>query len=379
MEIAVFGAGIAGLMSAITLRRRGHKCRVYERSCQAHGAGMGFILAPEGIARLEACGVRLSGDVGGRELESYICRDSHGRIVFEQPMPSGTRSIRRRDLATALTRALGEEETLVFGGELVNLEFNEDFHISAARLKSSAGSSPIEADLYVGADGVNSQARRALFPDWPTTLARVPEIVGLVRCEKAVQWAGRSLNKFHADDGGTALGVLPVDSEHVVWYLQFDALRFPMSRAVMDGFGRGGAEARWRFVRNLVQGWAHPVPSLVAATDFWQAHLWRPIDTDLIPHFHRGNLVLVGDAAHPFSPFTSQGVTSAIVDAVVLARELNDASPANALEEALSRYSAERHAQCAGYVAKGRELMENFLGPLSGSSTMLPMAVGTGA
>src|SRR5262245_40782174 len=331
MEIAVFGAGIAGLMSAITLRRQGHKCRVYERSRQAHGAGMGFILVPEGIARLEAFGVQLSGDVGGRELESYICRDSRGRIVFEQPMPLGTRSIRRCDLATALTRALGEEETLVFGGELVNLGFNEDFHISAAELKSGTGGSRIEADLYVGADGVNSQARRALFPDWPTTLAQVPGIVGLVHCEKAVQWAGRSLNKFHAEDGGMALGVLPVDAEHVVWYLQFDALRFPMPRAVMDGYGRDGAEARRRFVQSLVHGWAHPIPSLVAATDFWQVHLWRPIDTDLIPCFHRGNLVLVGDAAHPFSPFTSQGVTSAIVDAVVLARELDGAIPASAL------------------------------------------------
>jgi 2-polyprenyl-6-methoxyphenol hydroxylase-like FAD-dependent oxidoreductase len=102
MEIAVFGAGIAGLMTAITLRGRGHKCRVYERSRQAYDAGMGFILVPEGIARLESFGVQLTGEVSGTRLDRYLCRDAAGRIVFEQAMPVGSRGIRRRDLTVLL-------------------------------------------------------------------------------------------------------------------------------------------------------------------------------------------------------------------------------------------------------------------------------------
>lgn len=374
MEIAVFGAGIAGLMTAITLRRRGHKCHVYERSRQAQAAGMGFILVPEGIARLESFGVQLSGEVSGTALNRYLCRDAAGRIVFEQAMPAGARGIRRRDLTTALTRALGEEEILVFG-ELSNLEFREDFHVVEAELKTDARSSRIKADLYVGAEGVNSRARQALFPDWPTTPDRVPEMVGLVRCEKAVAWAEHNLNKFHADEGGIALGVLPVDAEHVVWYLQFDAMRYPMSRELINGYGRGGAEARRIFVESLVGTWAYPIPSLLGITDFSRVHLWRPIDTDLVPCFHRGNVVLVGDAAHPLSPFTSQGVSSAIADAVALAKEVSGAESPGGLEQALSRYSAQRHDQCAPFLAKGRELTDRFLEPLSESSDILPIAL----
>ncbi|HEY6307178.1 MAG TPA: NAD(P)/FAD-dependent oxidoreductase [Candidatus Angelobacter sp.] len=374
MEIAVFGAGIAGLMTTITLRGRGHQCHVYERSRQAHDAGMGFILVPEGIRCLQSFGVQLTGDVGGTALHHYLCRDAEGRIVFEQAMPAGTRGIRRRDLTTALMRALGEE-AVVFGGELSNLEFSKDFDVVEAELKSSTGRSQVAADLYVGAEGVNSRARQALFPDWPTTPDRVPEMVGLVRCEKAVAWAEHNLNKFHAEDGGLALGVLPVDAEHVVWYLQFDALRFPMSREFIDGYGRGGAEARRIFVEKRVGSWAHPIPSLLSATDFSRVHLWRPIDADLVPYFHRGNVVLVGDAAHPLSPFTSQGVSSALADAVALARELDGLKTASDLEQTLTRYSRERHDQCAPYLAKGRELSERFLEPLSESSAMLPIAV----
>jgi 2-polyprenyl-6-methoxyphenol hydroxylase-like FAD-dependent oxidoreductase len=131
MDIAVFGAGIAGLMTAITLRGRGHQCRVYERSRQAHDAGMGFILVPEGIARLQRFGVQLAGELGGSPIHRYLCRDAAGRIVFEQDLPAGARGIRRRDLTSALMRVLAEEPSTTFA-ELANLTFDDEFHVVAA-------------------------------------------------------------------------------------------------------------------------------------------------------------------------------------------------------------------------------------------------------
>lgn len=375
MEVAVFGAGIAGLMSAITLRARGHKCSVYERSRSAQDAGMGFILVPEGIACLERFGAHLTGAHSGRLLTRYLCRDSSGEILLEHPLPEGTRGIRRRDLTAALMRAFGEDGSVIFGLELDELEFDGHARVVSARMRSSSGESQIAADLFVGAEGVNSRARQVLFPDWPTTADRVPEVVGLVRCEKAIEWAGHNLNKFHAREGGIALGLLPVDQEHVVWYLQFDSHRVPISREMFDGSNRDCAAARKAFVERLVGKWAHPIPSLLASTDFSRVHLWRPIDADLIPRFHLGNLVLVGDAAHPLSPFTSQGVSSAIADAVVLARELGAVKSGSGMREALNRYSLERHTQCAPYVAKGRDLMERFLAPLSTETAVLPIAL----
>ena len=378
MEIAVMGAGIAGLMTAITLKRRGHNCRVYERSRQAQDAGMGFIVLPEGILSLQRFGVQLTGQAGGTSLKRHICRDAAGQVVLEQAMPVGTLGIRRRELIGALMRNLRECGTMVLDAELSRLEVGEDSHVVAAHMKSSTGAFRITADLYVGAEGVSSRARQALFPGWPAAPARVPEMVGLVRCQEAVAWAAHNLNKFHADNGGIALGVLPVDSEHVVWYLQFDSLRFPASSELTDRNGQGG-EARQELVEKLVGKWAFPIPALLRATDFSQVHLWRPIDSDLIPSFHRGNLALAGDAAHPLSPFTSQGVSSAIADALALAEEVNGAKSPDDLERGLARYSATRREECAPYIAKGREMTERFLEPLSESSGMLPVAVDAGA
>jgi 2-polyprenyl-6-methoxyphenol hydroxylase-like FAD-dependent oxidoreductase len=368
MEVAVFGAGIAGLMTAIALRRNGHNCRIFERSRQAHEAGMGFILVPEGIARMEAMGVQLK----GVPLERFFYRNSSGEILHDQQMPLGARSIRRRDLSTSLLEALPNGTTITFDAELDRLEFDRQGRVTHAVLSSGES---VRADLYVSADGSRSRARHMLFPGWSAPLARVPELVGLVRCLQTLRWAGHDFNKFHSESGGVALGVLRVDGEHVVWYLQFDSKRFPLPPAAMVSDGIAAAQARRSFATQLVGDWADPIPHLLEGTDFTRVHHWQPVDADLIPRFHQENLVLVGDAAHPLSPFTSQGVSSAIADATTLATEIETDCTVEELPQALDRYSVTRRAQCAPYVTKGRTLMQNFLQPLAREErALLPIA-----
>jgi aspartate/methionine/tyrosine aminotransferase/2-polyprenyl-6-methoxyphenol hydroxylase-like FAD-dependent oxidoreductase len=364
MDVAIFGAGIAGLMTGITLRAQGHRCSIYERMHQGQETGMGFILMPEGINSLQSFGVRLKGEYSGVPLYRYSCLSSTGQVLYEQPLPAGTRSIRRRDLIGALLRALPENEAPVFDAELSGLDFDTTGNTTQARLHTGA---IVKADLYVSAEGIRSRARQALFPDWSAPQARVLEIVGLVRCKSTVQWTRNNFNKFHAVSGGIAFGILAVDAEHVIWYVQFDAERFPPPPEDAPDF----TQARQAFVKDLVGDWAAPVPHLINITDFSRTHLWRPLDTDLVPAFYRGNLVLVGDAAHPLSPFTSQGVSSAVSDAVALAENLRTQAT---LEAALGRYSLERREQCAPYVDKGRELTQHFLSPQIGSTILLPIA-----
>jgi cysteine-S-conjugate beta-lyase len=369
MEIAIFGAGIAGLMSAITLRAKGHRCRIYERMRQGHETGMGFILMPDGIECLQSFGVSLTGENSGAPLQRYFCRSSSGQVLYEQPLPTGTRSIRRRQLIDALMGALPAESAPRFDAELAGLDFDDAGNVAQARLNTGTS---VKADLYVSAEGIRSRARQAIFPGWAATQAQVLEIVGMVECKSTVRWANNNFNKFHAVSGGIALGTLAVDSEHVIWYLQFDSQRFPQPTEDAANF----AETRKKFVTSLVGEWADPIPHLLSIADFSRTHLWRPLDTDLVPTFYRGNLVLVGDAAHPLSPFTSQGVSSAVADAVALAENVgsDNVKTQSDLENALSRYSSDRREQCAPYVAKGRELTRHFLTPEIGSTILLPLA-----
>ena len=360
MDVAIFGAGIAGLMTAITMRAQGHHCRIYERQRKSHEAGMGFILVPAAIECLQNYGVHLTGALGGACLDKYNCRDNKGKILQQKEIPPGTRAIRRRDLMAALVHSLSSDSPLTFDAQLDRLEIDSRGSITAARLSSGVR---VQADLYVGADGICSRARRALFPDWPAPKDRVPEVVGMVRCRETVRWAGHNFNKYHHPQGGLAFGVLPVDDDHLVWFIQADALRFPPPDENI-----GECET---FVKKLLRNWADPVPHLLCITDFSRVHLWHALDMDLIPRFHKGNMVLVGDAAHPLLPFTSQGVSSAVADAVALAH-LTGVS--RNLGTALAHYSLQRREQCAPYVSRGRELMQNFLAPLDKKGVVLPIA-----
>jgi len=361
MDIAVFGAGAAGLMTAISLCARGHRCRIYERSRLSHEAGMGFILMPEGMELMRNYGVELA----AVPLRFYHCRNSAGDLLLEEAMPRGAGGIRRRDLMAALLEALPKPTTLTFGTELDELELDGRGRVVRAHLASGAGPTTIQADLYVGADGIHSRARQTLFPEWPARPAPVMEVVGRVRCQRTLKQVAGNFTKYHAMSGGLAFGILPVDAEHVVWYLQFDAGKYPPPREIE------GPAARREFVRRLAGDWAHPIPSLIAETDFSQVHLWRPLDAELPPQFHGPNLALVGDSAHPLSPFTSQGVSSAIADADTLARVL-ESGPS--MEAALERYSRERRRDCVPYVEKGRVLTREFLAPRDVACFTVPIA-----
>ncbi len=357
MRVAIFGAGLAGLAGAIALQAQGHECRIYERSRQALDAGMGFILMPDAFSSLKALGSSRGQRALGVPLTKFIFRESSGDILDVQALPSGTCSVRRRDLICAL---LADDRQITFDAELRQLTLDHRGLVSAALLQSGQS---VEADLYVAADGCNSRARSTLYPSWPARPARVAEVVGMVRCKEAVRWAGEDFNKFHSPEGGLALGIIPVDDEHVVWFMQFDVGRFATP-------GESPAD-RIGFAEKLVGHWSDPVPHLIAHTDHSRVYLWRPIDTDLVPEFYRGNLVLVGDAAHPMSPFTSRGVSSAVADVVTLSAELDGN---RGVEQALARYSRRRRIECEPYIFKGRELTDKFLAPLSRDHAMLPLA-----
>src|SRR5262249_34991186 len=155
MDIAIFGAGIAGLMAAITLRAQGHHCHIYERARQGQETGMGFILMPEAIDCLQSFGVKLSGEDGGSPLRRYCCRNSTGHILYEPPLPPGTRSIRRRDLIAALMHALPAESVPRFDAELDRLDFDASGKVTQAHLNTGA---TVKACLYVSAEGIHARA-----------------------------------------------------------------------------------------------------------------------------------------------------------------------------------------------------------------------------
>jgi 2-polyprenyl-6-methoxyphenol hydroxylase-like FAD-dependent oxidoreductase len=356
LRIAVAGGGAAGLTAAAALNVRGRPCRVYERRRAGGPTGMAIVLSAEAVADLASAGLSL-GPLGV-ELHRYRSYHPDGVPRDVLDIPAAWRGLSRAELVDALYRQ-SPPNAVVHGAELATLELDGEGAIIDARLATGQA---VRADLYVAADGAHSLARRRLYPDWPERPARVSELVGIVYCPPISEWAGNDLHKFHVP--GVSIGILSVGGGNVGWFMQFDCERFAPPSDI--------AEARREFAHRMVGGWADPVPELLRATDFALTHVCRPIDADLVPRFYSGNLVLLGDAAHPLLPFTSQGLGAAIAGARDLTAVLDEA---DSVPAALAGYSAACRSRCVPFINQGRELTRAFLTEGPHAASVLPLAV----
>mgnify|MGYP002864649694 CR=1 FL=1 len=120
-------------------------------------------------------------------------------------------------------------------------------------------------------------------------------------------------------------------------------------------------------------GWSDEIAEACAATDFGRSHLWPTRDLPPMASLVRGNLALVGDAAHACLPFTSQGANGALADAALLQELLAEVRDPRALRTALERYSAVRRPHHRRMFMEGRRLREAFLAPMRHGAPVVPL------
>ena len=358
MDIVILGGGIAGLAAARQLQQLGWSPAVYERDVTRVRHGHGFILLDEGLASLTAFGVRDAVAAKGHVLERFELRTDDGRTQLDGPFPGGM-GFRRAPFVEALEASVPAER-LHLGKRVAHIVHDATTR-RVQRVDFDDGTS-VCADLFIDAVGRSSAVRSALHPDAAFAPIRVRELVSQVHDAELARSLGSRFLKLQHARGGLAVGMVPSGADHVVWYLQFDAARFPFEGTT--------AAHREAFARALVGGWAEPVTALLRGTDFSRSHVWNTQDLDPLSSLHGANVALIGDAAHPFLPFTSQGVNAALADVQVLgaclARELGagcGSLDAGSLERALTAYSASRLPVVARIAASGRALHERFLHP----------------
>ncbi len=358
MEIAILGGGIAGLAAAIHLRQLGYDPVVYEREAERVRHGHGFILLEEGLASLDAFGLAGAWHAKGERIERFILRRPDGTAQAELPL-TGAYGFRRSAFVDLLEQALPADRVRM--GRRVQ---GVDYEPARRRVRSVsfADGARLEADLFIEAVGKDSAIRAALHPGRAFGPVLVREMVSHTVAPDMADILATRFLKYQDPRGGVAVGLVPCGQGQLLWYLQFDAARFPFT-------GTTGAE-KAAFAHRLVGEWAEPIAELIRRTDFELSYVWNTSDLDPLPDLHGANAMLIGDAAHPFLPFTSQGVNAALTDVRVLGahlvRELGgqpDAVEPVALERALAGYSRARLPEITRIVASGRELRERFLHP----------------
>jgi 2-polyprenyl-6-methoxyphenol hydroxylase-like FAD-dependent oxidoreductase len=319
LNVAVIGAGIGGLSTAVGLHRAGAAVTVLERARGPAPAGSGLSLFRNALTALDAIGI---GDdvralAAPRADLSSGQRRPDGRTLAVIPPGAvpDLRIVHRADLHRVLAGAL-PDGTIRYG--------------------TAVGADPEGFDLVVAADGLRSRTRAswpgdpgvryAGYTAWRGVTAAPVDLLG---------FAGETVGC------GERFGLAPLGDGSVYW---FAVVSMPRGRTFADEY----AEVHRRFA-----GWHAPIGAVLAATP--PETVFRTDIHDLagpVPTFRRGRTVLLGDAAHAMTPDLGQGGGQAMEDAATLVRLLT----AGPVEQALDAYDRLRRARTQPIAARARRL-----------------------
>ena len=331
-RIAVIGAGLGGTAAASLLHKAGYSVKLYEQAPGFARIGAGIHLGPNVMKVMRKMGIEDALNAQGSHPDYWYSRDGlTSEVIAQIPLGDYALShygasyltVHRGDFHALMTQAVGQD-TIAFSkkltqaddlGEVVKLTF--------------ADGTIEEADIVIGADGVNSKLRDALLGD------ELPTYSGFV--------GHRAVFPVSAVKGFTHDMCTKwwTDDRHMMVY-------FVTSRRDEIYYVTGVPEATWDLSKSWVpsskdemlaafDGWHHGVQSLIQATN--EVTKWPLLERDPLPLWSRGRLVLLGDACHPMKPHMAQGAAMAIEDAAMLVRCLeqvgaDDHATAFALYEA---------------------------------------------
>ncbi|MEU7279442.1 flavin-dependent oxidoreductase [Streptomyces sp. NPDC045431] len=356
-HILIAGGGVAGLTAALSLHAAGfQRVTVVEAAREIRSVGAGLNIMPNAVRELDALGVldRLETDaVRTRELRYYhrsgglVSREPRGlRAGYRWPQLSIHRGHLQLVLAEAVRERLGPA-AIVGGVRVAGLELLPDGRPRVRlehRTGATRGLASLEPDVLIGADGIRSAVRAALYPG-----------------EGAPPWNGmlvwRGVSSMAAKDTASFMLIAGDDRQKAVVYPMTEptlrspdvlvnwALAMPADRVA----GAGGTDAvrgDWNrpvpvgdFLHHY-EGWEFDgvsVPDVLRASD--GAYEYPMVDREPLPRWSHGRTTLIGDAAHAMYPIGSNGATQSIIDGRALAHAMAlYRDPA----DALAAYEADR-------------------------------------
>lgn len=336
-RVVVMGAGPAGMATALSIAQTEHEVIMLERYPAARPAGNILNLWPPPIKALGLMGVDTV-DLGAPCQSEFRSASGRVRAVVHLPQDvvdqygGGFIGMLRPQLYSRMLASIPEG---VLRTDTQVSSFEQDD--SGVRLKLADGRT-LEADLLVGADGIDSLVRRTLWGDAPKREHNLHIIGGFTFDDTLDVPAGRCVVSHTRTIQGSWTSIRHEGRAGFQWWVlgAFDSTK--------EFTGDLHATAI-----KMAEGFAFPLPELIAATDPGSLQRWPIRDRPPLEKWSKGRATLVGDAAHPTSPYAAYGAGMSIEDGFFLGRHIAgvDLSDPAALSAALEAYEAPRRKHTA--------------------------------
>lgn len=328
LNITIVGAGIGGLAAAVILRRRGAQVTVLEQAEEISEVGAGLQITPNGLAVLKA--LELDDELAwcSQRAQAVVLRHhGQGREVLRLDLNQYAADLRyyfvhRADLIGILANAARDA-----GVQVRLLQKVRRVEWDPKPVVQLANGAQCGGDLVIGADGLHSRVRKAFnmvgqpfFTGQVAWRAIVPNTPKLPAEAQVFMGPGQHLVAYPLRDG--SLVNLVAVQERRTW-----------------------ADEGWNFkddpgnLRKAFSRFGGVAQELLSQVD--DVGLWGLFRHPVASAWHRGQVAVLGDAAHPTLPFMAQGGNLALEDAWVLAQALEDG--AGDVTGALAQYQARRH------------------------------------
>ena len=374
-HVAIIGAGIGGVALAVACLHRGIPFTLYEKDtsfdARAQGYGLTLQQASKAIKGLGLFDLKEAGNstrhvvhtTDGKEITEWGVR-MHANI---KKSPKRTNvHIPRQALRLALLEQLGGPDAIQWGHRLVDLKECEDKSVQLS-FQVNNEIKTTSANLAVGADGIRSALRSLLLGEDINPLRYMGYIVILGICSlKALKGVESSLldsaTVFQTVNGHERIYMMPYSADSIMW--QFS---FPLQEEEAKALSAQGPQALKEEACRRAD-WHRPIPSILSATLPAQISGYPVYDRELLhPKLleKAGACTLIGNAAHPMSPFKGQGANQALLDALLLAHNISIAcNPFSKWREAglratvLTEFEEEMLARSASKVTDSAEAAE---------------------
>lgn len=319
--IAIIGAGIGGLTTAMLLKQKGFEPTVYESAPSIQPVGAGIVMANNAMQVYRKAGIQHTIEQAGNKITVMKITDERLKPISVMELSKYESVYGVYNVAihrAALQRILAEEtgfENIILSKRLLRIEQNENYQLSFE------DGTVAHTDVVIGADGIKSVVRKQLFN------------TGEIRDAQQVCWRGiceMNLSEKYQHEAnelwgkGKRFGFVKISDSKVYWY------------AVAN---KWLVKENSQSLTELLNEFHPEVLAMINATP--QENIFISDITDLKPisTWTRDKACLLGDAAHATTPNMGQGACQAIEDAYTIAQLLGGGKE---IKDAFASYEKRR-------------------------------------